>query len=197
MVRFIDSDLNRGNCTISFKCVVKRISRFFVAASICLSASACGLVEKRQRYSCPEVFILNDAQKLTRFQPGLGRDNSDIRFVAKISDFRGECDYNQDQGEWTVGVDLFVQISLDRGPANRSGDISFEYFVLLPDFEGKPGGKRIFAIDGVFREDSKRQIYQDNVQLLVPLKTPSEGAGTEIVLGFQLTRDELKFNRAR
>ena len=74
--------------------------------------------------------------------------------------------------------------SLDRGPANRSGDISFEYFVLLPDFEGKPGGKKIFAIDGAFTEDSKKRLYQDNVQLLVPLKTPSEGAEPKLCWAF-------------
>lgn len=197
MLRLTDSDLNREERVIPYMCVAKRIVRLFSAALIFLALSACGLVERHERYSCPEVFILKDAQKLTRFQPGLGRDNTGIRFEAKISDFRGDCDYNKDQGEWTVDVELLVQFSLDRGPANQSGDISLEYFVVLPDFEGEPTGKQIFSITGAFTEGSKRRVYEDSVQLLIPLKTPSQGPGTEIVLGFQLTRDELKFNRAR
>lgn len=197
MARLIDFDLGREDRIIPSTCFSKRIGRFLAAALIYLSASACGIVEKHESYSCPEVFILKDAEKLTRFKPGPGRDNSDIRFEAMVSDFRGECDYNQDRGAWIAKVELLIQISVNRGVANPSGDIAFEYFVVLPDFEGKPGGKQIFSVNSAFEEGSKKRIYQDSVKLLIPLKTPKKGAQTEIVLGFQLTRDELKFNRNR
>ncbi|MGB0631063.1 MAG: hypothetical protein ACPGRZ_10230 [Alphaproteobacteria bacterium] len=160
-------------------------------------AAACAVFEKDQVYACPAVFILQDAQNLTRFKPGPGRDITDIRFEARIFNFQGQCDYDEDDNVWEVDVELLVQISVERGPANRGRDIDFEYFVVLPDFEGKPGGKQIFPVKGKFEEGRTRLVYQDEVALNIPLKNPNDGGKTEIVFGFQLTPEELKFNRAR
>ncbi|HCH56693.1 MAG TPA: hypothetical protein DEV64_06355 [Rhodospirillaceae bacterium] len=167
------------------------------AAGLCLLAAACGVFKKDQLYACPAVFILQDAQNLTRFKPGPGRDIIDIRFEAEIFDFRGKCGFNEDDGIWAVEVELLVQISVEKGPANRQREIEFEYFVVLPAFEGKPGGKRIFTVKGQFEEGRTKLVYQDDVALNLPLKNPNDGGKTEIVFGFQLTPDELKFNRAR
>ena len=167
------------------------------SAGLCLLAAACGILEKDQRYACPAVFILQDAQNLTRFKPGPGRDITDIRFEAEIFDFRGQCNFDEDDGIWAVEVELLVQISVEKGPANRQREIELEYFVVLPAFEGKPRGKRIFTVKGQFEEGRTKLVYQDDVALNIPLKNPNDGGKIEVVFGFQLTPDELKFNRAR
>lgn len=176
---------------------LKRIGGAAVAAALCMATAACGLFEKDQVYACPQVFILQDAQKLTRFKPGPGRDITDIQFEAEIIDFRGGCDVDEDDDVWEVDVELLVLISVERGPANKGRDIEFEYFVVLPGFEGKPGGKRIFPVKGEFEEGRTRLLYQDSVELNIPLNNPNDAGKTEIVFGFQLTPDELKFNRSR
>ena len=130
------------------------------------------------------------------FQTGPGRDITDIRFEAEIFDFRGQCNFDEDDGIWAVEVELLVQISVEKGPANRQREIELEYFVVLPAFEGKPGGKRIFTVKGQFEEGRTKLVYQDDVALNIPLKNPNDGGKTEVVFGFQLTPDELKFNRA-
>ena len=70
-----------------------------------------------------------------------------------------------------------------------------EYFVVLPAFEGKPGGKRIFTVKGQFEEGRTKLVYQDDVALNIPLKS-NDGGKTEVVFGFQLTPDELHLNRS-
>ena len=163
----------------------------------CLLTAACAISKNDQVYSCPGVFILQDAQNLTRFKPGLGRDITDIQFEAEISNFRGQCGYDDDDGKWTVDVELLVQISVERVVANSQSDISFEYFVVLPNFDGELSNKQIFPVKGNFEEGRTRLVYEDNVVLRIPLQKPNEGARIEIVLGIQLSPNELNFNRAR
>ena len=165
--------------------------------ALCLLVGACGALKKDQVYRCPAVFILQDAKNLIRFNPGLGRDITDTRFEAEISNFRGQCDYDKDDNRWEVEVELLVQISVERGPANLGRDIEFEYFVILPDPEGKPRGKKVFPVKGQFEEGRTRLVYQDEVRLTIPLKNPNDGVESEIILGFQLSPAELVFNRSR
>ena len=143
------------------------------------------------------MLILHDAQSLTRFNLGPARDITDIQFEAEIFNFRGQCNYDEDGEQWKVDVELLVEISVERGPANPGRSIEFEYFVVLPGFEGKVGGKQIFAVKGKFDQRKRRLVYRDEVEVTIPLGNPIDVKGAEIVLGFQLTPDELEFNRAR
>ena len=173
--------------------ILRRARNAALIVALGLLASGCGLFEKDIVYRCPAVFILQDAKDLTRFKPGPGRDITDILFEAEIVNFQGNCDYDDGQ----VEIELLVQIRVERGPANKSREISFDYFVALPEFQSQPEGKRILPVTGGFEDNRTRLVYQDELTMNIPVKTPSDGAALEIVLGFQLTPEELKFNRSR
>lgn len=175
--------------------ILRPLRNIGLVASLGLLVAACGLFDKDTVYRCPAVFILQDAKDLTKFKPGPGRDITDILFEAEIVDFRGDCDYDEDDGEATI--DLLVQVRVERGPANKNRDIAFEYFVALPSFQSQPEGKRVLPVKGAFGENRTRLVYQDELQMTIPVKTPTDGAALEIILGFQLTPEELKFNRSR
>tara|TARA_Y100001970_G_scaffold293977_1_gene445268 strand:+ start:7307 stop:7846 length:540 start_codon:yes stop_codon:yes gene_type:complete len=166
-----------------------------VTIVLCLFASACALSGNDQPYDCPSVYILQDAKTLTRFRPGLGRDITDTQFQAELIDFEGKCEYADEANQWKVNVELLVRIYVERGLANRGSTIALEYFVVLPNFEGNAGGKQVFLVEGEFEKGRKRLIYKDEVKLKIPLKDPDEGKRAQIVLGFQLTPDELNYNR--
>ena len=168
---------------------------FAVVAALGLVTAACGLFEKSVVHRCPAVFILEDAKDLTRFKPGPGRDITDILFEAEIVNFKGSCGYDEDDGE--AEIELLVQIRVERGPANKKRDIAFEYFVAIPDFQSQPEGKRILPVKGAFENNRTRLVYEDELTMTIPVKVPADGAALEIVLGFQLTPEELKFNRSR
>jgi hypothetical protein len=173
--------------------IIRRLSRIAPVAALGLLIAGCGVFDKDVVYRCPAVFILEDAKDLTRFKPGPGRDITDILFEAEIVDFRGGCDYDDGEAE----IELLVQIRVERGPANRNRDISFEYFAAIPAFQSQPEGKRVLPVKGAFEDNKTQLIYQDELTMTIPVKAPADGAALEIVLGFQLTPDELKFNRSR
>ncbi|MAI49348.1 MAG: hypothetical protein CMM16_02130 [Rhodospirillaceae bacterium] len=153
--------------------------------------AACGLLDKDVKYRCPAVFILEDAKAMTRFKPGPGRDITDILFEAEIVNFAGDCDYDEGEAE----IQLSVQIRVERGPASKGRRVAFDYFVVVQKTKSQPEGKSIFNVVGEFEGNRTRMLYQDDLAMAVPVKVPKDGAALEIVLGFQLTPDELKYNR--
>lgn len=173
---------------------IVRAARTTVAVSaLGLLVAACGLFDKDVKYRCPAVFILEDAKDLTRFKAGPGRDITDILFEAEIVNFVGDCDYDEGQAE----IELSVQIRVERGPANKGRQVAFDYFVAIPEFRSQAEGKSIFNVVGEFEGNRTRMIYQDDLDMTIPVKVPTDGAALEIILGFQLTPEELEFNRSR
>lgn len=158
-----------------------------------MSLGACGIFEKDiPQLPCPKVLILGDAGHLVRFEPGSGRDITDILFEAEIANFVGSCEYTKE------GVEIELRITLDvqRGPAARNPPIDFEYFVAIPKYQPRPEGKRVLPVKGAFEDNRSRLLYQDEVDMFLPLEKNGEGPDVEIVLGFQLTPEELEFNRS-
>ena len=102
------------------------------SAGLCLLAAACGILEKDQRYACPAVFILQDAQNLTRFKPGPGRDITDIRFEAEIFDFRGQCNFDEDDGIWASRLSFWSRYPSKRARPTGSGRSSWNISSYCP-----------------------------------------------------------------
>lgn len=177
----------------SIRHIVRPVRTALAVSVLGLLVAACGLFEKDTVYKCPAVFILEDAKELTRFKPGPGRDITDILFEAEIVNFVGDCGYNEGEAE----IELSVQIKVERGPANKAGQVAFDYFVAIPKFQSRSEGKSVFNVTEEFEGNRTRMLYQDDLDMTIPVKVPTDGAALEIILGFQLTPEELKFNRSR
>lgn len=158
-----------------------------------LILAACGNTADDASPRCPKALLLGDASNLVKFASGSGRTASDVEYEARFVGYRGSCEYS-DRG---VDIELAVEIEVERGPAATDGAIDFGYFVALPDRKGRAGHKRILPVRGSLAGDKDRMSYRDGIELFVPLKSPADGPATEIFLGFQLSSDELDYNRSR
>ena len=161
---------------------------------VVVGVTGCNLVDKEKRsLSCPNFLLLAHAERMTKFRDGPGRDVTDIEFRTKITDFLGSCDHT------TSGIEaeLFVEILVQRGPANRSREVSFEYFVAIPRFHPAPAGKKILPITVMFEENKNRLVYRDQIYIEIPLGNTEVAANYDVYLGFQLTDKQLVFNRRR
>ena len=67
---------------------------------------------------CPTIKFLKDADEITVYKSGPGKDLRDIIFEAELTGFKGECEYVGINGIHTKVV-LTLQLGLDitRGPA--------------------------------------------------------------------------------
>lgn len=157
----------------------------------------CGIMKNKKPYPCPQVLLLNDAKALIKFNAGRGNDITDILFDAEFENFVGKCQYFQRDGKWNINVALKVQIIVERGAANKEGNINFIYFAAIPAFQPTPAGKKLFQVKGKFIDSKVRLLYQDDLSMVIPVESPDLGSNLEIILGFQLSPEELEFNRTR
>lgn len=161
---------------------------------LCLVVAGCGLFGgKEAARPCPPVLLLEDARELTKFRPGPGRDITDIEYEARLVDFTGSCEYDDDEAE----VELRMAFLVEQGPAAKKGPARFKYFVAIPRFHPKPEGKRIFDVSVEFKTPQRRVIHEEELELKIPIPAKMSSSKFEVYIGIQLSREQLDFNKAR
>lgn len=153
------------------------------------------MLEKNVTYPCPNVLMLQDGKKLVKFKTGSRRDITDILFEAEILNFEGSCKYEERARKWETQIDLIVRFLVGRGNATESAVAQFKYFVATTSSQNRVEGKSIFPVVGRFKEKRRTLVYEDNIRLRIPLDDPTNGATLKVLLGFQLSPEELQFNR--
>ena len=171
----------------------KSILAFIVAGSIAAGLSGCA---NEPVPPCPEIRIDSNTSQLTYFAPGIaGRDISDVGYQAEIVSFEGTCEFDDDGVEAVMDIDLLVA----GGPAMEPGPVDLYYFIAVPRFFPDPAGKQIFKRTHTLRAGGARRerITESKVRIFLPLEDRLTGAGYDIYIGFQLTDEQLAYNRNR
>jgi len=101
----------------------------FAPAVLALTLAACGGGTPEVVYSCPQPFTVQDAERLTHFKEGAGRDPRDIAYEASIVGSVTKCSLSRNR----VDVTLFMRISVSAGPSASAGRTSVPYFVRVLD----------------------------------------------------------------
>ena len=162
------------------------------AASMSLLLYACGGEERFSERICPRVQLLEYADRLTEFAPGAGRDLTDVMLTGRLVNIDGECNVEDDR----VELDLTVEFLLERGPANRSREGRFAYFVAIPEFHPAKRGKRVFPVEMKFESGVNRVLYRDEISIAIPVTGQRRAPDFNVFMGFQLDRGQLRFNRS-
>ena len=150
---------------------------------------------------CPVVRVLEDPAQMTRFKPGAGRDITDIEFnVAFLENTgAGTCEVDDDK----VDVELKVLIVANRGIANISRQVTFAFFIAVVDqdrniviHDGKAMRNRFEGrVD--FPGNQTQVIYTDEFELTIPISSGQIASNFLIFFGFELSAEDLEFNRSR
>jgi hypothetical protein len=170
-----------------------------VIAMMTLALSACGMfTASAPPPPCPDVSVLGDAATLTKFVEGRGRDLTDVLYEARLVDAAGACDYDvkKETGEGTLAVEMAVSMEMARGPANRDGKALVHYFVAVTGKNQEVLNKQDFAGTVEFTGNRTQLQWTDEpVYLAFPLKKGQTGRDFRIYVGYDLTPEELEFNR--
>ena len=174
------------------------------AVSAILSLTACSavdeltsIVEKEPPPPCPRIKLLKDADIITVYRPGSGRDITDIRYEAELKGFFGECDYVGKSRVYSkVNLTLRISYDISRGPAERGNLIKVPYFIAIPKYYPRPEGRSEFVSTVKFIENRDNMVVvDDEIAISLPLGKGQTGPETNVYIGFVLTKDQLDFNR--
>lgn len=171
------------------------------ALALALTAGGCSGLQPptaaELALACPKVAIVSDLRETTHLRAGGGRDMAAMISRAGLADFTGECQYD------STGVTVNVKLALlaEKGPALTGDSDSYQYFVaVIPPGEQIPTAKSVFDSVAKFTADSPRVSWVEEVTPRIPMPkgvNPREwnAKGWQVMIGFQLTPEELAFNR--
>ncbi len=142
---------------------------------------------------CPKVAVLPNADSITIFKEGPGRDLVDVLFEGVIAPVGGDCIYENDDSE--VYVELILRIGGVKGPAARTQKQDFPFFIAIADASKKVLTKKVFISPIVVPEGRRRAAVQEEIAQRIPLPSGLDGRDYTIVMGFQLTHEQLKYNQ--
>ena len=159
----------------------------FVVFVLALILAACGGGTPEVTYACPQPFTVQDAERLTHFKDGPGRDPRDIAYEASIVGASVKCSLSRNQ----VDVTLFLRVSVSAGPSAGTGRTSIPYFVRVLDSANNVVQSQDFNADFRLTSGSPRGSSQEELTFVVP----ADGGGYRIAVGLRPTAEELNYNR--
>ncbi|MCD6073375.1 MAG: uncharacterized protein K0Q70_258 [Rhodospirillales bacterium] len=185
--------------------------RFLIIAAVSLGAltgcSDTGLFgSKIVPPSCPTASILEDANRITVYRPGPGRDIADIVYEARLLGVEGDCAYEIDKKGKTTVETTYKSVTMNMrprfivtpGPALTGFSIPIHYFVAMPEFYPNPEGRADFSRN-VETSSARTQVdvTDANIDIRVPLNEKRRGESIGVFIGFVLTDEQLRENRSR
>lgn len=155
--------------------------------------SACAFFSPQEAKVCPRVSLLNEAVTMTRYKDGPGRDLIDVLYEAKVHDVNWTCKFLDNRMRVEAAIDIVAQ----RGPASKGGNAQVPFFVAIIDSAQKIVAKKTFSSEVEFRGGRRRAGVREEIEQTVFLKKGESGTDYEIIVGLQLTEQQLKQNRGR
>ncbi len=159
-----------------------------------VTLSGCGEPSDQFPPPCPMTSILGDAADLTRYR-GTGQDLTDMVLSGRITGLSGSC--KRAANGSVVLTTLNIGLDLTRGPAAPGRLASTAFFVALTRGDTILA-KQVYPLHARFPPNTDRiRLTGDEVQVQVPNKGKEGAAAYRVIVGFELTPQELATNRRR
>jgi hypothetical protein len=172
------------------------IGRVGALAAAVLALAACSSGDEAVSAQCPRGGIAPDTNTVVLFRDGPGRDVTDVLMQAQVVDMRITCEYAQGRrARPGVTLDLQIAFAADRGPAERNRRAAVPYFVAIVDGERNIVAKETFTAEFAWPDNRPRTGRVDQWEPVIPLKSNFDGPSYQILVGFQLTADQVEWNR--
>jgi predicted NAD/FAD-dependent oxidoreductase len=158
------------------------------------SSGVAGLLETAQA-PCPRVGVIADAADLTRFRAGGGTDLTAMVVDARVSGFQAKCNYAP-RREGLV-VTLTPAFSAERGPAASGSEIEIPYMVAVVSEDDRILSQASYNLRVAFPPNVARvQSGGEELSITLPGGV-QQAASRRVLIGFQLSPEELAANRRR
>lgn len=161
------------------------------AAGLLLALAGCGYFGEEEARPCPDAVVLADAKRITQFRPGPGRDLTDVQFEGEIAGIAGTCVF----GKRDLTVTLIADLVVTRGPAAAAEEANLPFFVAITDEARNIVAKQVFDSAIAVPRGQRRAGVREEIEQVIPLAAGEPSPYYEIVVGFQLSPEQLEQNR--
>ncbi len=143
---------------------------------------------------CPLMGVLYDNARVVDFAAPANQRYANIEFTGEMSGVRGLCRY---VGADPIVMNLDVDMSFGRGPAATSDRQTYRYWVAVARRGRAPIEKAYFDIDVRWDRGQAVVSRTEHIErIVIPRANDTvSGENFEVLVGFELTPEQLQFNR--
>lgn len=172
----------------------KRVRRFqgITALIFALFLPAGCATEGENAPLCPQAGILVDAGRIPVFSGG--KPDGNIRVFGEITNFRGACRYkNNAEADFHLEIDFGVSKT---SHAEDLKGLKLPYFIAVLGPDESILKKERFRAKIDF-DNKESVLVSEEHDLLLNFSDAADARGYKIVFGFELTPDQLDYNRGK
>jgi hypothetical protein len=142
---------------------------------------------------CPLMGVLYDASRVVEFKNN-EEAFANVGFTGEMRNVSGLCRY---VGDKPITMNLTIDMALGRGPAATGDKHTYRYWVAVARRDVAPIFKQYYEVDVDFPGSADRvDVRQEVKTITIPRANPdTSGVNFEILVGFDLTPEQLAFNR--
>ena len=162
-----------------------------LAIAAALLAAGCSSNEDQFAPACPVLRLLPDGGDITRFSPQ-GHDVTDILFSARITAVPATCKKGE---RGTVQASLHAVATIDRGHALGNEVAGVPYFITIMK-DDQVIERKSYGINVTFPSNTDEvNVSTPDVNMVFPVEPGKTAQQYTIYFSFQLTPEELDYNR--
>ncbi len=157
---------------------------------VAAALASCGTSKDIADMTCPRVIPAPGTDRIVLFGPG-GHDTQDVVVGGRIVNADVTCQREK------PGVEAMTVVHFYAERANGGiADATLPYFVALLDPQQRVLTQEGFRIDfKFFPGESYRKLPNEDITVHLPVHSTATAGAYTIVVGFQLTPEQLAFNR--
>lgn len=150
-----------------------------------------------QTVNCPSVKVMDELRTMVEFQdPANPSDKTQIA-RAVMKNVAARCAVGD-----TLSVELDIMVDTTLGPKARvkktdKPNFAFPYFVAVISPQGSVVAKEIFAASLSFENGENDMSRTETITQHIPLAEDGTVPAYSILIGFQLSEEQLAFNRTQ
>jgi hypothetical protein len=153
-----------------------------------------GIDQRPNVGACPLMGVLYDSSRLVQFAEPNAQRYANIAYTGEMDGVHGLCRY-VDADPITMNVDINMEFG--RGPAASSDHRTYRYWVAVTRRGRAPIAKQYFDVNVAFPHNQQVVSRVEHISRIVIPRANAEisGENFEILVGFELTPEQLQFNR--
>ncbi len=145
---------------------------------------------------CPQVKVLGDVSRLAQYTNPDKSSPADLVTETFLNNITANCKI----GSSSVTLDLTLDFVGKLGPQGIKDTVveanySYPYFLTVVDPSGAIIAKDVFAISLTYHKGETETTKQDQLRQTIPLPAGSNANQFQVIAGFQLSEEELQYNR--
>ena len=142
---------------------------------------------------CPPVGALYESSRYVELD-GNGELYTNIKYTGEVIDVRLFCRYVKDD---PLKAELEIDFAFGKGPAATSNTHTYPYYVAVIRRSGKVLAKKYFNTQADFGNNQLAGKTEVIGTIEIPRVDESiSGTNFEVIVGFELSDEQLEFNRA-